>query len=63
MEKIVLFAPLVGSLLAGFGWRMIGEKAADMIRGRTPLPRAEYALADAGTPAYAEALKRLSTVG
>ncbi|QEU08274.1 NADH-quinone oxidoreductase subunit L [Paracoccus yeei] len=31
MEKIVLFAPLVGSLLAGFGWRMIGEKAAQLL--------------------------------
>ena len=28
MEKIVLFAPLLGSLIAGFGWRLIGEKAA-----------------------------------
>ncbi|MES2433885.1 MAG: NADH-quinone oxidoreductase subunit L [Pseudomonadota bacterium] len=26
--KIILFAPLVGSILCGFGWRLIGEKAA-----------------------------------
>ncbi|MTH76250.1 NADH-quinone oxidoreductase subunit L [Paracoccus aestuariivivens] len=31
MEKIVLFAPLLGSLIAGFGWRMIGEKAAQVL--------------------------------
>ena len=27
MEKIILFAPLIGSIIAGFGWRLIGEKA------------------------------------
>ena len=37
---------------------MIGEKAADMIRGRTPLPRAEYQVAEAGRPAYAGQLVR-----
>ncbi|MDB5663976.1 NADH-quinone oxidoreductase subunit L [Cypionkella sp.] len=26
--KIILFAPLVGAILCGFGWRLIGEKAA-----------------------------------
>ncbi|MDF3607369.1 NADH-quinone oxidoreductase subunit L [Paracoccus sp. DMF-8] len=31
MEKFVLFAPLVGSLIAGFGWRVIGEKAAQYL--------------------------------
>jgi len=31
MEKIVLFAPLLGSLIAGFGWRVIGEKAAQYL--------------------------------
>ncbi|SMO33407.1 NADH-quinone oxidoreductase subunit L [Paracoccus laeviglucosivorans] len=31
MEKIVLFAPLIGALIAGFGWRMIGEKAAQYL--------------------------------
>ena len=31
MEKIVLFAPLIGSLIAGFGWRVIGEKAAQYL--------------------------------
>ncbi|WP_312530856.1 NADH-quinone oxidoreductase subunit L [Paracoccus sp. (in: a-proteobacteria)] len=31
MEKIVLFAPLVGALIAGFGWRIIGEKAAQYL--------------------------------
>ncbi|SIT80675.1 NADH dehydrogenase subunit L [Yoonia rosea] len=28
METIILFAPLVGALLCGFGWKFIGEKAA-----------------------------------
>ena len=31
MEMILLFAPLVGSILCGFGHRIIGEKAAMMI--------------------------------
>ncbi len=26
METIILFAPLVGALICGFGWRVIGEK-------------------------------------
>ncbi|WP_235815512.1 NADH-quinone oxidoreductase subunit L [Cypionkella psychrotolerans] len=26
--QIILFAPLVGAILCGFGWRLIGEKAA-----------------------------------
>ena len=37
---------------------MIGEKAADMIRGRAPLPRAEYSVAEAGRPAYADQMVR-----
>ena len=28
METIILFAPLVGALICGFGWRLTGEKAA-----------------------------------
>ena len=28
MPTIILFAPLIGALIAGFGWRMIGERAA-----------------------------------
>ncbi|WP_415184131.1 NADH-quinone oxidoreductase subunit L [Phaeovulum sp.] len=28
MEQIILFAPLVGAIIGGFGWRMIGEKGA-----------------------------------
>ncbi|MEM0946870.1 MAG: NADH-quinone oxidoreductase subunit L [Pseudomonadota bacterium] len=28
METIILFAPLVGAILCGFGWRVIGELAA-----------------------------------
>ncbi|WP_299499168.1 NADH-quinone oxidoreductase subunit L [uncultured Roseobacter sp.] len=28
METIILFAPLVGALLCGFGWRVFGETAA-----------------------------------
>ncbi len=31
MEKIVLFAPLLASLIAGFGWRLLGEKAAQYL--------------------------------
>ncbi len=31
MEKIILFAPLVGALIGGFGWRFIGEKGAQMV--------------------------------
>ncbi len=26
MEQIILFAPLVGAIIGGFGWRVIGEK-------------------------------------
>jgi NADH-quinone oxidoreductase subunit L len=28
VETIILFAPLVGALICGFGWRLIGEQAA-----------------------------------
>src|SRR6056297_286676 len=28
METIILFAPLVGAILCGFGWKIIGEAAA-----------------------------------
>ncbi|MEM9975437.1 MAG: NADH-quinone oxidoreductase subunit L [Pseudomonadota bacterium] len=28
METIILFAPLVGALICGFGWRLLGEEAA-----------------------------------
>ncbi len=31
MEKIILFAPLVGALIGGFGWRYIGEKGAQYV--------------------------------
>ncbi|WP_158968402.1 NADH-quinone oxidoreductase subunit L [Chachezhania sediminis] len=31
MELIILFAPLIGSLICGFGWRVIGEKAGMVI--------------------------------
>ncbi len=30
METILLFAPLVGALVAGFGWRLIGETGAQV---------------------------------
>ncbi|WP_416915263.1 MAG: NADH-quinone oxidoreductase subunit L [Roseicyclus sp.] len=30
METILLFAPLVGALVAGFGWRMIGQTGAQV---------------------------------
>jgi len=31
MPTIILFAPLVGALIAGFGWRMIGERNAQLV--------------------------------
>ncbi|VAV88855.1 NADH-ubiquinone oxidoreductase chain L [hydrothermal vent metagenome] len=31
MEKIILFAPLVAAIIAGFGWRTIGDKAAQWL--------------------------------
>jgi len=31
METIILFAPLLGAVLAGFGWKIIGETAAQVI--------------------------------
>ena len=31
METILLFAPLVGAIIAGFGWRIIGDKGAQYI--------------------------------
>jgi NADH-quinone oxidoreductase subunit L len=31
MEKIILFAPLLGALIAGFGWRIIGERSAQVL--------------------------------
>ena len=31
MEQIILFAPLVGAIIAGFGWRIIGDAAAQWV--------------------------------
>ena len=31
METIILFGPLVGALVAGFGWKFMGETAAQWI--------------------------------
>ncbi|MEY1555071.1 NADH-quinone oxidoreductase subunit L [Yoonia sp. R2331] len=31
METIILFAPLVGALIAGFGWKIMGETAAQWL--------------------------------
>ncbi|GFE65812.1 NADH-quinone oxidoreductase subunit L [Litoreibacter roseus] len=31
MESIILFAPLIGALICGFGWKLIGEQAACVI--------------------------------
>ena len=31
MESIILFAPLLGALLCGFGWRIMGETAAQSV--------------------------------
>ena len=28
METIILLAPLLGAVVGGFGWRLIGEKGA-----------------------------------
>ena len=31
MAQIILFAPLIGAILAGFGWRLMGERAAQIL--------------------------------
>ncbi|MFK7938972.1 MAG: NADH-quinone oxidoreductase subunit L [Roseovarius sp.] len=31
MEQIILFAPLVGAIIAGFGWRIIGDTGAQWV--------------------------------
>jgi NADH-quinone oxidoreductase subunit L len=31
MFKIILFAPLIGAIIAGFGWRIIGDKGAQWV--------------------------------
>jgi NADH-quinone oxidoreductase subunit L len=31
METILLFAPLVGALICGFGWRLIGETGGQWV--------------------------------
>ncbi|RNF35720.1 NADH-quinone oxidoreductase subunit L [Paracoccus methylarcula] len=31
MAQFILFAPLLGAIIAGFGWRMIGEQAAQYL--------------------------------
>ena len=31
METIILFAPLVGAIIGGFGWRVIGETGAQVV--------------------------------
>ncbi|MBC6406593.1 MAG: NADH-quinone oxidoreductase subunit L [Rhodobacteraceae bacterium] len=31
MEPIILFAPLVGAVIAGFGWRVIGDRGAQWL--------------------------------
>ena len=31
METIILFAPLIGALICGFGWKFIGETAAQWV--------------------------------
>jgi len=31
METIILFAPLVGAIIGGFGWRVIGETGAMVV--------------------------------
>jgi len=31
METIILFAPLLGALICGFGWRLLGERPAQVV--------------------------------
>ena len=31
MEQIILLGPLVGAIICGFGWRIIGETAAQWV--------------------------------
>ncbi|WP_022706474.1 NADH-quinone oxidoreductase subunit L [Paracoccus zeaxanthinifaciens] len=31
MTQFILFAPLIGALIAGFGWRLIGERGAQVL--------------------------------
>jgi len=31
METLILFSPLVGAILCGFGWKFIGETAAQWV--------------------------------
>ncbi len=31
MEQIILFAPLIGAIIAGFGWRVIGDAGAQWV--------------------------------
>ena len=31
LAKIILFAPLLGALIGGFGWRIIGERGAQWV--------------------------------
>ena len=31
MAQIILFAPLIGAILCGFGWRLIGERPAQIL--------------------------------
>ena len=38
MATIILFAPLIGALLCGFGWRLIGETAAQVITTGAAVP-------------------------
>ena len=39
MVTIILFAPLLGAVLCGFGYRWLGEKAAIWIADRAAVPR------------------------
>ena len=38
METIILFVPLVGALLCGFGWKFIGENGGAVGGDIAPVP-------------------------
>ena len=39
METTILFAPLVGALICGFGWKIIGRNGRAVAADRAAVPR------------------------